>query len=70
MPLTSLQFLVLCIGLAIAIPVALLILWRRAPRKSRWAIPVFLVGVLFGQAAAVGAVAVKVNRDYGFYPTW
>jgi len=70
LPLTSLQFLGLCIGLAIATPVALLILWRRAPRSSRWAIPVFLVGVLFGQAAAIGAVAVKVNRDYGFYPTW
>ncbi len=70
MPLTSLRFLALCIGLAIAIPVALLILWRRAPRSSRWAIPVFLVGVLSAQATAVAAVAVSVNRDYGFYPTW
>jgi len=70
LPLTSLQFLALCIGLAVALPVALLFLWRRAPRNSRWAIPVFLVGVLFAQAAAIGTVAVKVNRDYGFYPTW
>jgi enterochelin esterase-like enzyme len=68
--LTSLRFLVLCIGLAVAIPVALLILWRRAPRSSRWAIPVFLVGVLLAQATAISAVAVSVNRDYGFYPTW
>ena len=70
MPLTSVRFLVLCIGLAVAIPVGLLILWRRAPRSTRWAIPVFLVGVLFAQGAAISAVAVKVNRDYGFYPTW
>jgi len=70
LPLTSLRFLALCIALAISIPVALLILWRRGPRKSRWAIPVFLVGVLFAQASAISAVAVSVNRDYGFYPTW
>jgi enterochelin esterase-like enzyme len=31
---------------------------------------VFLVGVLLAQASAVSAVAVGVNRDYGFYPTW
>jgi hypothetical protein len=31
---------------------------------------VFLVGVLLAQGAAIGAVAAKVNRDYGFYPTW
>ena len=30
----------------------------------------FLVGVLLAQATAIGAVAVSVNRDYGFYPTW
>jgi len=70
LPLTSLRFLALCIGLAAGTPVALVILWRRAPRSSRWALPVFLVGVLFAQAAAISAVAVSVNRDYGFYPTW
>jgi hypothetical protein len=70
LPLTSLRFLGLCIALSIAIPVALLLLWRRAPRSSRWAIPLFLVGVLLAQASAIGAVAVGVNRDYGFYPTW
>ena len=70
MPLTSLRFLVLCVVMAIAIPCALLILWRQAPRRSHWAIPVFLVGVLLAQATAVSAVAVSVNRDYGFYPTW
>ena len=69
MPLTSLQFFAFCIALAIAIPVALLILWRRAPRKPRWAVT-FLVGVLRAQASASSAVAVSVNRDYGFYPTW
>ena len=70
MPLTSLRFLALCIGLAVSIPVALVILWRRAPRSSRWALPAVLVGVLVAQGAAVAAVAVNVNRDYGFYPTW
>ena len=70
MPLTSLRFLAFCIGLAISIPVALVILWRRAPRSSRWALPAVLVGVLVAQGAAVAAVAVNVNRNYGFYPTW
>jgi hypothetical protein len=70
MPLTSVQFLVFCIVMAVALPVALVIWWRRAPRGSRWMIPVFLVGVLLAQAAAVSAVAVKVNQDYGFYPDW
>ena len=70
MPLTSLRLLALCIVLAIAIPLGLLVLWRQAPRRSVWAIPVFLVGVLLAQATAIGAVAVSVNRDYGFYPTW
>jgi len=31
---------------------------------------VLLVGILFAQATAISAVAVGVNRDYGFYPTW
>ena len=70
MPLTSLRFLVLCIVVAVAIPVVLVILWRRAPRQSRWALPAVVVGVLVGQGAAVVAVGVDVNRDYGFYPSW
>jgi dienelactone hydrolase len=69
LPLTSLRFLLLCMVLAIAIPVALVVLLRRAPRKPRWAVAV-LVGVVLAQATAVSAVAVSVNRDYGFYPTW
>ena len=70
MPLTSVRFFAFCVVLAIAIPVALLMLWRQSPRRSRWAIPMFLVGVLLAQATAISAVAVGVNRDYGFYPTW
>ena len=70
MPLTSLRFFTLCIVLAIGIPIALVILWLRAPRNSLWALPTLLVGVLFAQATAIGVVAVGVNRDYGFYPTW
>ena len=70
MPLTSMRFLVLCIVLAILLPVALFILWRRAPRKSGWATVAFVVGMVVAQAATVSAVAVNVNRDYGFYPDW
>ena len=70
MPLTSLRFLAFCICLAIATPLALVLAWRRAPRNSCWTIPVFLVGVLLAQATAISAVAVGVNRNYGFYPTW
>ena len=70
LPLTSLRFLMVCIVVAVSIPVALVVLWRRASRQSRWALPAILVGVLIGQGAAVAAVAVDVNRDYGFYPSW
>ena len=70
MPLTSVRLLVVCIAVAITIPVVLVVLWRRAPRSSRWPAPVILVAVLVGQGAAVAAVAVDVNRDYGFYPSW
>ncbi len=70
MPLTSVRLLVVCIAVAITIPMVLVVLWRRAPRSSRWPVPVILVAVLVGQGAAVAAVAVDVNRDYGFYPSW
>ena len=70
MPLTSVRLLVVCIAVAITIPVVLVVVWRRAPRSSRWPAPVILVAVLVGQGAAVAAVAVDVNRDYGFYPSW
>jgi enterochelin esterase-like enzyme len=69
LPLTSLRFLALCIMLAIALPIALVVLWQRAPRKPGWGL-LFLVGVVFAQATAISAVAASVNRDYGFYPTW
>jgi hypothetical protein len=69
-PLTSLRFLVVCIVVAISIPVLLVVLWRGASRRSRWTLPAVLVGVLVGQGAAVVAVAVDVNRNYGFYPSW
>jgi len=64
------RFLVLCIVVALAIPVVMVSLWRRGPRQSRWALSAVVVGVLIGQGAAVVAVGVDVNRDYGFYPTW
>jgi len=70
MALTSLRFLAVCIGLVITFPVALLVLWRKAPRSSRWPVPVLLIGILLAQATAVVAVGVNLNRDYGFYPTW
>ena len=70
MPLTSVQFLVFCIVMAIAIPLALVIWWRRAPRGSHWAIPVFLVGVLMAQAAAVSAAVVTYGRFVVLLWTW
>lgn len=70
MPLTSIRFLALCIIVAISIPVVLVVMFRRASRRSGWAIPAVLVAVLVGQGAAVAAVAVDVNRNYGFYPSW
>lgn|GEM_PF-441735 len=66
----SVRFLAMWIGVAIAIPVLLAVLWRRAPRNTRWGMPVLLVGVLLAQGSAVGAAAVSLNRTYGFYPTW
>jgi enterochelin esterase-like enzyme len=76
LPLTSMRFLVVCIVVAVSIPVVLALLCRLALRSShslrspRWVLPAVVVGVLVGQGAAVAAVAVDVNRDYGFYPTW
>lgn len=70
MPLTSLRFLILCISVAASIPVMLAVMFRRASRQSRWVIPAVVIGVLIGQGTAVAAVAVDVNRDYGFYPSW
>jgi len=70
LPLTSLRFLALCVGLAISIPVVLVVLWRREPSRSRWALPAVLAIVLVGQGSAVAAVAAGVNRNYGFYPSW
>ncbi len=70
MPLTSLRLLAVCIGLAIGIPVALGILWRRGPRTATWALPLVLASVLAAQGSAMAAVAVQVNRVYGTYPSW
>jgi enterochelin esterase-like enzyme len=70
LPLTSMRLLVLCIMLAVSIPVLLAVFWRRGPRSSRWALPAILVSVLVAQGAAVAALGVHLNRDYGFYPSW
>jgi len=47
----------LCLALTLSIPAALVILWLRAPRSSRWALPALLAGALLGQATAVGVDA-------------
>lgn len=70
MPLTSLRLLVLCIAVAVSVPLLLGVLWLRTSRSSRWTLAVLLVGVLVGQGAAVAVVALHVNRTYGFYPSW
>ena len=58
LPLTSLRFLVVCIVVAVSIPVALVVLWRRASRQSRWALPAILVGVLFPVVMVLGGADV------------
>lgn len=72
MPLTSMRLLVFCILLAVGGPVAVgVILYRsRGLRRPRWMLPAAVAAVLVAQASAVAAVAVDVNRDYGFYPDW
>lgn len=70
LPLTSMRLLVACIVVAVGIPVALAVWWHRGTRPSRWAMAGFVVAVLIGQGATVAAVALDVNRDYGFYPDW
>jgi dienelactone hydrolase len=70
LPLTSLRLLAFCITVAVSTPIAIVVLWRRAPRAARWVLPAILAAVLTGQVATVAAVAVDLNRDYGFYPSW
>lgn len=72
MPLTSMRLLLFCILLAVGGPVAVgVIMYRtRGLRRSPWVVPAAIAVVLVAQASAVAAVAVDVNRDYGFYPDW
>lgn len=72
MPLTSMRLLLFCIFLAVASPALIgVLIWRhRNPRMPRWLIPAAVAVVLLAQVGAVSAVAVDVNRDYGFYPDW
>ena len=71
MGLTSSALLYAVGGLALALPLALVLLWLRGPgRRAWWGAAAVAGGVVIAQAVAVGAVAVAVNRQYGFYPTW
>src|SRR5438045_1458563 len=66
------RLLLFCIVLAVASPALIgVLIWRhRNPRTPRWLLPAAVVVVLLAQGSAVAAVAVDVNRDYGFYPDW
>lgn len=72
MPLTSMRLLLFCILLAVGGPVGVgILMYRyRGLRRPRWVLPAAVAAVLVAQASAVAAVAVDVNRDYGFYPDW
>lgn len=67
---TSIVVVVAVAVVAVALPLATLavFLLRRTLRVP--ILPVVLALVVASQVAAVGAVAVTVNREYGFYPTW
>jgi enterochelin esterase-like enzyme len=71
-PLTSMRLLVFLVLLAVGGPVAVGVLMYRSRglRRSPWVLPAAVAVVLVAQASAVAAVAVDVNRDYGFYPDW
>jgi len=66
---TSLTVLMAMVLAAVALPVATLLLYLHRRRLRRLA-PLLLTMVVLSQVAAVGAVAVAVNRQYGLYPTW
>ncbi len=70
MGLTSLGLLALLALMTTSLPWLLLLLWRRAPRSSRWPAVLLVVGVMLAQATAIAAVCVGVNRAFGFFPTW
>lgn len=70
MGLTSFAFFALLAMGTISLPWLLLVLWRRAPRSSRWTAFLLVSGVMLAQGSAIAVVCVGVNRQFGFFPTW
>lgn len=67
---TSIVVVVTVALVALMLPVATLAVYRFRRVLRLPLVPVLLALVVASQLAAVGAVAVGVNREYGFYPTW
>lgn len=67
---TSAVVLVLVALAAVALPVGTVLAYRQQRRFGRRFVPVLVGLVVASQLTAVGAVAVGVNRQFGFYPTW
>ena len=69
MELTSTAFFALTVAVALLVPVGVVWIWRR-PTRSPWRLAAVAACVVVAQVAALGAAAVGVNRQFGFYPTW
>ncbi|OIV35227.1 hypothetical protein BIV57_22705 [Mangrovactinospora gilvigrisea] len=70
MSLTGHLFLALTVLLFLAVPTALILTWNRVrgPHAARWTVRIALT--LLSQGAAVLAVLVWVNDNYGLYDSW
>lgn len=67
--LTGAPLTILLIAVAVAMPIALALVWRRFPGRIPGA--VLRIGVILGcQAVAVLAMGVAVNRAFLFYDSW
>lgn len=69
MSITSTTLLILVTAGAIVLPIALVVMRRRS--RPSWARTVSSwLCIVLAQVLAVGAVGLKVNRDFGFYTSW
>ncbi|HET9648871.1 MAG TPA: alpha/beta hydrolase-fold protein [Microlunatus sp.] len=69
MQLTSPVLVVIGAGLALGLPILLVITWRRRPHGLTGA-GLRLVGILLSQVLAIGTVLLVANNTYNFYNSW
>lgn len=69
MSITSTTLLALMTLGAVALPIALVVMRRRAHPSWGRTLGSWLC-IVMAQVLAVGAVGLKVNRDFGFYTSW